>query len=100
MAWGRFTFLGRVRPWDGLLALVRVSVRCPRFVRSSRCNIEDPIRVLIRRFADRPGPMGTIEMGLPRLPPLRESARWQLARHDSGRSIHSLGGSLRRVQAC
>ncbi|KAI0275292.1 hypothetical protein BC834DRAFT_840152 [Gloeopeniophorella convolvens] len=24
MAWGRFTFLGRVRPWDGLLALVRV----------------------------------------------------------------------------
>ncbi|KAI9444668.1 hypothetical protein H4582DRAFT_1910428 [Lactarius indigo] len=25
MAWGRFTFLGRVRPWDGLLALVRVS---------------------------------------------------------------------------
>jgi len=25
MAWGQFTFLGRVRPWDGLLALVRVS---------------------------------------------------------------------------
>lgn len=25
MAWGRFTFLGRVRSWDGLLALVRVS---------------------------------------------------------------------------
>ena len=33
MAWGRFTFLGRVRSWDGLLALVRVSVCCPRFVR-------------------------------------------------------------------
>jgi hypothetical protein len=33
MAWGRFTFLGRVRSWDGLLALVRVSVRRPRFVR-------------------------------------------------------------------
>ena len=32
MAWGRFTFLGRVRAWDGLLALVRVSVRRPRFV--------------------------------------------------------------------
>jgi hypothetical protein len=29
MAWGRFTFLGRVRPWDGLIALVRVSVRIP-----------------------------------------------------------------------
>jgi len=25
MAWGQFTFLGRVRSWDGLLALVRVS---------------------------------------------------------------------------
>ncbi|KAI0295023.1 hypothetical protein BC826DRAFT_1104480 [Russula brevipes] len=24
MAWGRFTFLGRVRPWDGLIALVRL----------------------------------------------------------------------------
>ncbi|TFY66405.1 hypothetical protein EVG20_g4681 [Dentipellis fragilis] len=23
-AWGRFTFLGRVRPWDGLVALVRL----------------------------------------------------------------------------
>lgn len=23
-AWGRFTFLGRVRPWDGLIALVRI----------------------------------------------------------------------------
>lgn len=33
MAWGRFTFLGRVRAWDGLLALVRVSVCCPRFAR-------------------------------------------------------------------
>jgi hypothetical protein len=29
MAWGRFTFLGRVRPWDGLIALVRVPVSCP-----------------------------------------------------------------------
>ena len=29
MAWGRFTFLGRVRPWDGLIALVRVPVRIP-----------------------------------------------------------------------
>jgi hypothetical protein len=27
MAWGRFTFLGRVRPWDGLIALVRLPVR-------------------------------------------------------------------------
>ena len=27
MAWGRFTFLGRVRPWDGLIALLRVPVR-------------------------------------------------------------------------
>jgi hypothetical protein len=24
MAWGRYTFLGRVRPWDGLIALVRL----------------------------------------------------------------------------
>ncbi|KAI0308340.1 hypothetical protein B0F90DRAFT_1807544 [Multifurca ochricompacta] len=24
MAWGRFTFLGRVRPWDGLIAFVRL----------------------------------------------------------------------------
>jgi len=33
MAWGRFTFLGRVRPWDGLIALLRVPVRIslPRF---------------------------------------------------------------------
>jgi hypothetical protein len=27
MAWGRFTFLGRVRSWDGLIALVRLPVR-------------------------------------------------------------------------
>ena len=27
MAWGRYTFLGRVRSWDGLIALVRLSVR-------------------------------------------------------------------------
>jgi hypothetical protein len=27
MAWGRYTFLGRVRPWDGLIALVRLPVR-------------------------------------------------------------------------
>ena len=29
MAWGRYTFLGRVRPWDGLIALVRLPVRVP-----------------------------------------------------------------------
>jgi hypothetical protein len=29
MAWGRFTFLGRVRPWDGLIALVRLPVSVP-----------------------------------------------------------------------
>lgn len=29
MAWGRFTFLGRVRRWDGMIALVRVPVRVP-----------------------------------------------------------------------
>jgi hypothetical protein len=39
-------------------------------------------------------------MGLPRLPPLWQGARWQLARYDNRRSIHSLGGSLRRVKAC
>ena len=27
MAWGRYTFLGRVRSWDGLIALVRLPVR-------------------------------------------------------------------------
>jgi hypothetical protein len=27
MAWGRYTFLGRVRAWDGLIALVRLPVR-------------------------------------------------------------------------
>jgi hypothetical protein len=36
MAWGRFTFLGRVRTWDGLLALVRVSVCVPV------SSVEDP----------------------------------------------------------
>lgn len=29
MAWGHYTFLGRVRPWDGLIALVRLPVRVP-----------------------------------------------------------------------
>jgi len=29
MAWGRFTFLGRVRSWDGLIALVRLPVSVP-----------------------------------------------------------------------
>lgn len=29
MAWGRYTFLGRVRSWDGLIALVRLPVRVP-----------------------------------------------------------------------
>ncbi len=29
MAWGRYTFLGRVRAWDGLIALVRLPVRVP-----------------------------------------------------------------------
>lgn len=29
MAWGRYTFLGRVRSWDGLIALVRLPVRIP-----------------------------------------------------------------------
>ena len=29
MAWGWFTFLGRVRSWDGLFAFVRVSVSVP-----------------------------------------------------------------------
>jgi hypothetical protein len=28
-AWGQFTFLGRVRSWDGLIALVRLPVRVP-----------------------------------------------------------------------
>jgi hypothetical protein len=27
MAWGSYTFLGRVRSWDGLIALVRIPVR-------------------------------------------------------------------------
>lgn len=26
-AWGKFTFLGRVRPWDGLVVLLRTPVR-------------------------------------------------------------------------
>lgn len=29
MAWGQYTFLGRVRPWDGLIALVRLPVCVP-----------------------------------------------------------------------
>jgi hypothetical protein len=29
MAWGRFAFLGRVRSWDGLIALVRLPVSVP-----------------------------------------------------------------------
>jgi hypothetical protein len=44
--------------------------------------------------------MGTIEMDLPRLPPLWQGARWQLAWYDNRHSINTLGGSLRRVQAC
>ena len=28
-AWGRYTYLGRVRVWDGLIALVRSPVRVP-----------------------------------------------------------------------
>jgi|SRR6266404_2578164 len=95
MAWGRFTFLGRVRSWDGLLALVRVSVRVPPLDRGSSSTVIHSIFL-----TDRPGPKGTIEMGLPRLSPLWESARWHLARHDIGRCIHSLGRSLRRIQAC
>jgi hypothetical protein len=39
-------------------------------------------------------------MGLPGLPPLWQSARWQLAWHDGGRRIHPLGGSVRRFEAC
>jgi hypothetical protein len=53
MAWGRFTFLGRVRSWDGLLALVRVSVCCPRFVRQ---RYRGPY--LIRRFRRPTRPHG------------------------------------------
>src|SRR5579863_9613822 len=37
-------------------------------------------------------------MGLPRLPPLWQSARWQLAWHDRGCRLHPLGGCLRRFE--
>ena len=43
MAWGRFTFLGRVRSWDGLLALVRVSVSVPV------SSVVDPPNLTFRR---------------------------------------------------
>ncbi len=51
MAWGRFTFLGRVRPWDGLIALVRLPVCVP--LPGDRARIrDDPVRILNRLFAD------------------------------------------------
>jgi hypothetical protein len=53
MAWGRYTFLGRVRSWDGLIALVRLPVRV-----TSPCGLPllkiDPNRRLDRTRGDEP----------------------------------------------
>lgn len=29
LAWGRSMYYGRVRPWDGLIAILRIAVRAP-----------------------------------------------------------------------
>jgi hypothetical protein len=72
MAWGPFTFLGRVRSWDGLIALVREPVSRAPFARRLLVRFQsDPVRILNRLFAGQPEPAGAIQMGLPRLPSLR-----------------------------
>lgn len=40
LAWGNFTFHGRVRPWDGLIGILRRSV-CLSFCHSTYCHIID-----------------------------------------------------------
>ena len=47
MAWGRYTFLGRVRSWDGLIALVRLPVRIPHAATLLLFET-DPNRILIQ----------------------------------------------------
>jgi len=48
-AWGEFTIVGRVRPWDGLILLLRTPVRSVgRFVFYSTADYA-PRPILIRR---------------------------------------------------
>jgi hypothetical protein len=48
MAWGRFTFLGRVRRWDGMIALVRVPVRVP--FPGDRARIQDDLVPILNQL--------------------------------------------------